>query len=296
MAYLSAITRFSLFFASLLLLTGSSFSTPSVSEAEFRQAPSKKTANSLKRSSKTADLYYEQRLSSLGVALRPGTEHRQDSKSNKEASERCRSLVYKTLLKLPPGHRNQLKELTLFYTEDGRRGLGGSNSITLRCLNTEDSELASVFLHEMGHLVDATYLTGKSIATSGFSDFGTPVPADDPSVRFFQISWQNEFTKKAYATELDFVSGYAESDPFEDFAETYAYFRVHGAEFRKLAETSADLRKKYDFIKREVFGGKEFGDYKGNSDLNPWERFYDVTVLPYSLNLFLNQIDGTEAL
>lgn len=296
MPYLSAITRFSLFFASLLFLTGSSFSQP-VKQEEFRQAPGvKKLANNLKRSSKTADFFYEQRLSSLGVALRPGTEHRQDSKSTREASERCRSLVYRALLKLPPGHRNQLKELTLFYTNDGRRGLGGSNSITLRCLNVDDSELVAVFLHEIGHLVDATYLTGQSIATSGFSDFGTPVPADDPSARFFQISWQNEFTKKPYATELDFVSGYAESDPFEDFAETYAYFRLHGAEFRRLTETSTELRKKYDFMKREVFGGKEFGDYKGNSDLNQWERFYDVTVLSYSLNLFLNQLDGTEAL
>jgi len=57
----------------------------------------------------------------------------------------------------------------------------------------------------------------------------------------------------------DFVSGYAQSSAFEDFAETYLYYRVHGEKLREKMQYSSVLAKKYDFMKTHVFDDREFG-------------------------------------
>ena len=146
-------------------------------------------------------------------------------------------------------------------------------------------------MHEIGHLVDASFLKGNKPATgenfSGFYDFDSPVGNDDRSSRFFKIAWTSEKERKAQARDLDFVSGYSMTDPFEDFAETYAYYRLHGAEFRKIISSSELLRQKYDFMKWYVFDGKDFGGDEDSKHLNIWQRNYDVTILPYSLKNFL---------
>lgn len=237
--------------------------------------------------------YYAGAFTIMGITLRPGTTHREDSTYTVKTARRCKSIVYKTLLTLPKGHREQLKELTLFYTPDGRRGLGGNSAVILRCRNVTDEELASVLVHEIGHLVDSGFFTGnKTESGSGFFDFGVEVPIDDKSLPFYQLSWENEHTLKEDSTELDFVSGYATTDPFEDFAETYAYYRLHGAEFRALVESSVILREKYEFMKRYVFEGQEFGAKTKTtvvvSDLTT--RPYDVTVLPFSNSPILQSI------
>lgn len=245
-------------------------------------------SKNLKRTSKALETFYSKKLVSLGINLRPGTDHRSDSKSTPGRSRRCRSLVYQALIKLPEGHRKQLKDLTLFYTGDGRRGLSGSGAMVLRCQNVTDSELVSVLIHEMGHLVDADFLIGfETENLSGFYDFGVPVTADDASSLFYKITWDSETEMKSEISEVDFVSLYAMSDPFEDFAETYTYFRLHGSEFRKLVQSSEMLRKKYEFMKWYVFDGREFGELEDREDINIWERNYDVTILPFPLKNFL---------
>lgn len=244
-----------------------------------------------KRGSETLENKYSEELENIGIRLRPGTEHREDSKPTPRTSARCRSLVYQALQKLPKEHREVIDELTLYYTKDGRRGLGGTGSIVLRCLNVTDTELVSVLLHEVGHLVDASFLKGTRsdglTNFSGFHDFDIPVPADDPSSYFFDISWTSEKNMRPESAELDFVSLYSMTDPFEDFAETYAYYRLHGPDFRKLAETNEKLAKKYEFMKIQVFGGEEFNGYKSPKNLNLTRRNYDATVLPFPLKSFL---------
>lgn len=248
------------------------------------QSPSAKTVN-------TPTVNVTARLAALGIKLRPGTDHRSDSKPTTQSSTWCKSLVYKTLMALPPNHRNQLDELTLFYTNDGRRGLGGNGEIILRCKNVTDSELVSVFVHEIGHIVDSGYLVGYAPQDetdfSGFYDFGEPVGDSDPSAEFYKISWQNEKEMKSDAQDVDFVSLYGKTDPFEDFAETYTYYRLHGAEFRKLLSTSDYLKQKYSFFKYKVFDGEEFGESENPGKLNIWTRNYDVTVLPFIIKKFL---------
>lgn len=248
---------------------------------ELREAASTKK-KSAQKSAATIDNYYSSQLKKLGINLRPGTDHNPNSKSTPTSSSKCKSIVYKTLMKLPYSHRQQLNELTLFYAKTGRRGLGGDNAVILRCLNVTDDELSSVLVHEMGHLVDGGFLLGfEQSFQSGFYDFDDPVLNDDPSSYFYRISWINNKILQDSATELDFVSMYAMTDPFEDFAETYTYYRLHGPEFRSLAEFNYALYQKYEFMKNYVFSGNEYGVEKDNEiNVEALARNYDVTVLP----------------
>lgn len=293
MAYLRQILAILTVLAGLTGLTGSStdFSLKAPVDASSFSLREAGQSVSLKKPAKNTrkalEMYYSQKLAAIGINLRPGTEHRSDSKATQMSSRKCRSIVYQALMKLPKAHRNQLKELTLFYTKDGRRGLSGNGAMVLRCLNVSDAELVSVLTHEIGHLVDATHLVGfDETSMSGFYDFGTPVLDDDASALFYKIAWDSETEMKDFASEVDFVSLYAMTDPFEDFAETYTYFRLHGAEFRKLIQTSDFLKKKYDFMKWYVFSGREFGGDENREDIDIWERNYDVTILHFSLKAF----------
>lgn len=266
-----------------LFLTGAT----NTAQDELREAsksPKRYTAAGV---STVSQRYFAEELTKLPIKLRPGTEHRKDSVATPIAEEKCKSTVYQTLSKLPKEHVAELLELTLFYTPDGRRGLGGGNSIILRCTNVTKTELVGVLMHEIGHLVDAGTVRGSDdTGFSGFYDFGKPVLIDDPSLAFYQICWLSEAERKANSSDLDFVSGYAMSDPFEDFAETYAYYRLHGKEFRKLAGSNEHLAAKYEFMKNSVFGGSEF-ETGSSAPVKENARDYDVTVLPYSFTKFL---------
>ncbi len=277
MAYLK---HFSGFLSILTLLTLLNGTNVSAELAPLKLRPAFKSAATTLKNQKYVETYYTNKLQELGIQLRPGALHRSDSKPTLESSKRCKSVVYKTLLELPYSHRNQLANLTLFYTADGRRGLGGGNSIILRCNNVTDEELSSVFVHEIGHLVDDTLLFGTRGIESGFHDFETPIYTDDPSAYFYKISWLSEKITRQNSNSLDFVSLYAMTDPFEDFAETYTYFRFHGPEFRRLAKSNSALQQKYNFMKNYVFYGQEFGDISNSIDINVWTRNYDVTILP----------------
>ena len=268
--------------ATLKLVEANSAPTGWVVESHLREAPiGVQLAKNAPNKAQNSEAHFAAQLATLGVELIPGTEHREDSHPTVESSTHCKALVYEALMQLPAEHRNKLLDLTLFYTEDGRRGLGGSGGIVLRCLNMTDSEVVGVLTHEMGHIVDDAYLTGTNTAPkSRFKDFSTPVPSDDPSVLFYKISWSTDVRAKAGSNSLDFVSGYASSDPFEDFAETYALYLLHGEEFRELMTTSDRLAQKYNFMKRIVFGGKEFGDDRITQEVDPYVRTFDVTILP----------------
>jgi len=228
---------------------------------------------------------YARKLGTLQITLHPGTDYTPESKSSPSSLKHCESLVYRTLKSLPAKSTKKLKNLTLYFAEDGRRGLGGSNTIILRCQNVTDQELVSVLVHEMGHVTDTGAINGTSTSgESSFKDGSNPVYVDDPSLEFYTLDFQAENTLKETATEWDFVSGYAMSDAFEDFAESYAYYVLHGDEFRSLAGTNDVLQKKYDYLKNRVFNGKEY--FNGSAKPDASVRHYDVTVLPYDMNKF----------
>ena len=229
------------------------------------------------------------KLNELGVVLHPGTDFESsDPKPTEISLNHCKSLVYKTLESLPPQHASKLKNLTLYFSDSGRRGLGGGSTIILRCQNVTDEELIGVLVHEMGHVVDTGSLQGSAEnGSSGFTDGTAPVYSDDPSAEFYAYSYKNEKTVRDDMTEVDFVSGYSESDVFEDFAETYAYYVLHGVEFRELAYTNSTLAAKYDFLKNKVFNGKEYFTGDESKKVDVAVRNYDVTILPYNMKSFL---------
>ncbi len=232
------------------------------------------------------EVAYTDRIEDLGITLHPGTSFRDDSVAYPEVEKHCTELVYHTLTKFPAHQISQLKNLTLFYSEEGRRGYGGGDTIILRCTNVEDYELVAVLIHELGHVYDTGVLKGSERSgESNFRDGSKPVFNDDPSLEFYRISYVDDKTLKSSATALDFVSGYAMSDPFEDFAESYIFYLLHGDKFRKLAAHNETLSKKYDFLKEKVFAGKEYNFATDATDLK--RRKYDTTVLAYDFEKYL---------
>lgn len=229
-------------------------------------------------------------LHNFSISLHPGTEHRSDSAPEGTEEQHCQALIYRALQSLPQSHAEALQHLTLFYTDDGRRGYGGSKTILLRCTSVTDEELTGVFIHELGHVVDTGLMSGTpDSGASAFTDFGQPIYNNDKSLGYYEISWQDNETNHANSTEMDFCSRYSAGDPFEDFAECYFFYRAHGSLFRHYAQSSPAMQQKYEFMKNQVFEGQEFG-YDEVHNENPQERSYDSTILPYDLNLLWSRV------
>ena len=212
-----------------------------------------------------------------------------DGKNYQPVETERKSELLQVMGKLPSAHISSLKNLILDNNPEANRGLGGKSLIILRGVDMDKPEEAAVLIHEIGHNVDLGYLNGSDDASaSEFKDGRTVVREGDPSLDFYRISWANEKARLKTTVNFDFVSGYAMTDPFEDFAETYAYYILHNRDFQSKMQTSEALAKKYDYMKNEVFGGRVFdtGVSEDGQMLN--QRPWDVTVLNYDLNSFLN--------
>lgn len=225
-------------------------------------------------------------LEELGIQLHPGSKVQSNSKISSRSLNHCKTLIYRTLKSLPVAHVKNLQQLTLDFSQEGRRGLGGGFQIKLKC-NLPDRELVGVLVHEIGHVVDTGMLQGdQNVQKSEFKDGNSPIYKNDPSVNFYRISYLNETIIKKERIEADFVSGYAMTDIFEDFAETYAYYILHGRQFRELAKHNKVLYKKYSYFKNKIFQGKEYSNGDEENKIDIWKRHYDVTILPYDLKKF----------
>jgi hypothetical protein len=195
----------------------------------------------------------------------------------------CKALVYKTLKSLPEDHVSELKHLTFRMADSGNRGLGGSHAIVIRCGGVSDNELAAVMIHEMGHVTDIGMVSGSFLSgKSEFVDGTVPIYKDDKSLEFYRISWKDSENLKDNAEKKDFVTGYAATDPFEDFAESYIMYVLHGAKFRTMTRWNEKLRQKYDYLRVNIFDNKEFNGLMGN--VSPYQRRYDSTLIPYELD------------
>lgn len=206
----------------------------------------------------------------------------------KTTTEKRQLLEYKSnieqaLEKLPDNHIANLKSLEVRNESHVSRGMANSQKIIINTGTIEtDNELLAILIHEMAHVVDLGVLKGgKGIRTS-FYDGRVPVLADDPSYKFYNISWQNAKTRKGESMIKDFVTGYAMSNAFEDFAEHYLFYRLHGEKFRSLAENSEALRQKYDFFKIYIFRGDEFQRDKESKSLTAGS-IWDATLIDYEL-------------
>lgn len=197
-------------------------------------------------------------------------------------SVKRQELIQKTLRELPIEKLQQLKHIQIKNVKGESRGLGGSNLIILNQYELEDEEFVAVLVHELGHAIDLGGLQGNPLAPrSVFNDGTTPIYTNDPSTKYYAYSWENSLEHKKQAKNKDFVSGYAMTDPFEDFAESFAYYVLHNADFKILAKRNKQLELKYAYIRDFVFDGKELET--GTGEVHPNRRVWDITKLAIEL-------------
>ncbi len=202
------------------------------------------------------------------------------TEEDKKALLDIRKNLQASLLSLPKEHTDALQSLEVRKKNHVSRGLANARKIILNTEPIDDNdELSSVFVHEMGHVVDLGLLQGKTGTPTEFRDKSTTFLSDDPSVKFYEICWTTTDKRLAGTTRNDFVSGYAMSNAFEDFAESYLFYRFHGEKFREISKGSAHLSKKYLFMKEFVFDGREFQTNKRYTDFVQGVLF-DATLLP----------------
>ncbi|MCF7917996.1 hypothetical protein K9L27_03295 [Candidatus Gracilibacteria bacterium] len=186
------------------------------------------------------------------------THFRQDP-TDTLALKKIREDLRKAIVGLPPLHTAQLKNIEIRNQTNVSRGMANSQTLILHSASIETSdELISVFVHEMGHIVDLGVLKSLNGGATEFRDGNTPIFEDDKSVDFYRISWAGATATKPESQRKDFVSGYSMTNCFEDFSESYVFYRLHGEKFRALSEKSEALNQKYNFFKEVVFEGAEF--------------------------------------
>lgn len=139
-----------------------------------------------------------------------------------------------------------------------------NESITLSTSMTDLAELAKVVVHEFGHMVDI-YTLKKKNSTA------------DISQDFYTISWESPTIMHSSAKTSDFVSWYAATNQYEDFAESFTMYIFHNFEFRKRAQENLSLEKKYQFFKKYIFGNT-FTDSRYEKSPIP-SSLWDVTKI-----------------
>lgn len=191
-----------------------------------------------------------------------------------------RIIADNTLRALPSQCRDNLRTFYVNYEPNPKhRGLGGADTIIIAGL-VPDHEFRALLIHECGHVVDLGGFRGTpSAGITEFFDGNEPIYANDPSIAFYRISWNSATQRKSTGSKADFVSGYAMTDPFEDFAESFAYYVLQRQQFAKLAKKNAVLGAKFAWFERYI-GSMEIAavgkHVRGAKE--PW----DVTKLPYT--------------
>jgi hypothetical protein len=130
--------------------------------------------------------------------------------------------------------------LTVDNNRTSPRGQMTNESVILSGRIKSLSEMAKVLVHELGHMIDIYLLRTK---------WATP----DPSKNYYAISWSEPTVLLSGAQASDFVSGYAATNQYEDFAEAFAMYVFHNTTFLERAQQSSALQQKYDFMKERVF-------------------------------------------
>jgi hypothetical protein len=154
--------------------------------------------------------------------------------------------------------------LTVDINRTSPRGQMSNESVTLSGRIQSLSEMAKVLVHELGHMVDIYYLRSR----------GTKA---DPSKTFYTISWTEPTVLRSSMTSSSFVSGYAATNQYEDFAETFAMYVFHNTTLVERAQNSPALQQKYDFLRDSVFGSYFIGT---NYEQNPVpSSLWDVTKI-----------------
>lgn len=194
-------------------------------------------------------------------------------------TENHKKIATAVLNALPAACRDNLETFAVLYKGATRRGLGGKTTIILDG-SVPDEEFAALLVHECGHVIHSNMPGTSAGGLTTFADGPNPFYADSPIVAFWNISWKTTTSRKA-GKDADFVSGYAKSNPFEEFSETFAAYVLQRGALRERAKTNDAIAAKLFWmeanlpLKENVIGN---GTATWTGDV-PW----DVTKLPLTL-------------
>lgn len=137
-------------------------------------------------------------------------------------------------------------------------------------------EFLAVWVHEFAHYLDLYYLENNWWY--------------DPSDDFYNISWESIKTIKSWMNWEDFVSGYAMTNKYEDFAESFTYYVLHNEDFLAKTNSSEILKQKYDFFQENLFDQELFKTdlYKTTNKIQDY--YWDTTKINFSLENFLQYL------
>lgn len=200
----------------------------------------------------------------------------------KDIKAHHQELADDTLRALPPHCRTFLKNFYVQYVNVKQRGLGGKTTIIIDG-TAPDAEFVGLLVHECGHVTHGNLLGNAASGESAFRDGKDVFYSDSPVAAFFSISWSTESVLKKGMKKSDFVSGYAQSDAFEDFAETFAMYILHRPALKERAKSNTVIAAKLKWMETYLpLNEDALGEstYSWNKTV-PW----DITKLPYKLNL-----------
>lgn len=153
------------------------------------------------------------------------------------------------------------------------RGRMRDAQISLSPYVSRDSEFTKLFVHELAHYIDIyTIVSDKN--------------GVDVSDNFYTISWQKPTTKRSGEWTMDFVSGYAAANQYEDFAESMVFYIFHNATFADRWLRSESLRQKYLFFANSLFPRWYFQGTDFSIGRVP-SYVWDTTKVAYSLQKYL---------
>ncbi len=165
-------------------------------------------------------------------------------------------------------------------SKNWRRWYAWHHSIIMNIKDGMDyNNFLEVLTHELWHVIDLWFIEWKSYKKSStFKEFGRENFAkDDDSIDFYSLSFLSEKVKKPWSYAKDFVSWYALTNIFEDFAESFNMYVNHNHVFRQMAKESNILQKKYNIID-DILDGKYLQTNK-NFDYKYSYRPWDTTKI-----------------
>jgi hypothetical protein len=137
---------------------------------------------------------------------------------------------------------------TLFVLIDEKlrepRGKIYGQNITLSAHIWKDGEFVKLFVHELAHYVDIYFLLPTRTS-------------QDLSNSFYDISWEKPLVKKSWEWVRSFVSGYAATNQYEDFAESFIFYVFHNEDF-------ADVHSEMSQYEKNIFSSPRISSKMGS--------------------------------
>ena len=173
-----------------------------------------------------------------------------------------------------------INSINIVENSNWRRWYATHSYIVINSYNQSQKEFWEVFTHELAHIIDLWVIKWNWEKDEKFTEFWNVIFAkNDPSIQFYKLSRDWEKVRKAWSKSQDFVSWYAMSDPFEDYAESFNMYINHKNLFLAMTRSSNILRQKYDIIDKQFWTKYFFEDNETTKkvEASPFWRPWDST-------------------